>query len=201
MADLPTDEQRGATARRFQGQRALVAAEVVQEAPRSPPAPSATQRATRGFRRAFWHWARWVTLWTLVGLILAAIGGRQVPGPHFNASGATVPAYPTFYPLAHLATVILAVALGVLVVFWVLVGMGAYLRLVWRTTGEAMKPIPTLAEIESELRQAGYNPSIADVVALHQHLRSERNEAALLAGALVIGPQLLARQSQGKPLL
>ena len=39
-----------------------------------------------------------------------------------------------------------------------------------------------------ELRQAGYSPSIADVVALHQHLTCQRNEAAFFAGALVIGP-------------
>ena len=61
-----------------------------------------------------------------MGLILAAIGGRQVPGPHFDATGATVPAYPTFYPLADPATVILAGALGVLILFWLLVGMAAY---------------------------------------------------------------------------
>jgi hypothetical protein len=39
------------------------------------------------------------------------------------------------------------------------------------------------------------------VVAMHQYLTSQRNEAAFLAGALVIGPQLLSRQAQGKPLL
>ena len=200
-SDLPTPEQRESTARRYCGQRALVAAEVVQAAPSSPTAPPVAERPTGGFRRAFWLSARWVTFWTLMGLILAAIGGRQVPGPHFNATGNTIPAYPTFYPLAHPATVILAVALGVLVVFWLLVAMGAYLRLVWQTTGEAMKPVPSLAEIEVELRQAGYDPSIADLVAVHQHLTSQRNEAAIIAGALVIGPQLLAQQAKGEPLL
>jgi hypothetical protein len=142
-----------------------------------------------------------VTFWTLIGLVLAAIGGCQVAGPHFKATGATVPAYATFYPLAHPATFILAVSLGVLAVFWFLVGMGAYLRLVWQTTGEAMKPVPTLAQIDQQLRAEGYTPTIADVVAMHQYLTSQRNEAAFLAGALVIGPQLLSRQAQGKPLL
>ena len=61
--------------------------------------------------------------------------------------------------------------------------------------------MPSLAEIELELRSAGYNPSIADVVAMHQHLTSQRNEATFAAGALAIGPQLLARQAQGNPLL
>ncbi len=64
-----------------------------------------------------------------------------------------------------------------------------------------IKPIPDLTAIDQQLRAEGYDPSIADVVAVHQHLTSQRNEAAFLAGALVIGPQLLARQAQGKPLL
>ena len=90
---------------------------------------------------------------------------------------------------------------SIVVGFWFLAGLGYYLRLVWRTTGEAMKPIPSLAEIDQQLRAKGYDPSIADVVALHQYLTSQRNEAAFFAGALVIGPHLLARQAQGKPLL
>jgi len=91
---------------------------------------------------------------------------------------------------------------GVLLVgFWALVASFAYLRAVLRLTGQATKPIPSLAEIELELRRAGYNPSIADVVALHQHLTGQRNEAAFLAGALVVGPHLLAREAQGKPIL
>ena len=35
-----------------------------------------------------------------------------------------------------------------------------------------------------------------DVVALRRHLTSQRNEAVFLAGALVIGPQLLAHQDK-----
>lgn len=155
----------------------------------------------RSFAKAFWHWARWSTCWTLIALIAAAIGAHQVDGPHFNTTYITVPAYPALYPVAHSATVVLAVALAALAAFWLLIGMGAYLRVAWRTTGEAMKPVPSLAEIELELRKAGYNPSIADVVAMHQYLTSQRNEAAFVAGALIIGPQLLARQAQGKHLL
>ena len=201
MADLPSRRQQESTARRFRGQRALVTPEVVQEATDCPVAPSEALRPTRGFRKACWRWAKWLTFWTLVGLIVAAIGAHRVEGPNFNTTYTTVPAYPTTYPLAHSATIVLAATLGALVVFWLLVGMGAYLRLVWRTTGEAMRPVPSLTEIELELRRNGYDPSIADVVAMHQYLTSQRNEAAFLAGTLVIGPQLLARQAQGKPLL
>jgi len=58
-----------------------------------------------------------------------------------------------------------------------------------------MKPVPSLAEIDAQLRIEGYDPSIADVVAMHQDLTSQRNEAAFFAGALVVGPHLLARQA------
>jgi hypothetical protein len=78
--------------------------------------------------------------------------------------------------------------------------VGYYLRLVWQVTDDALRPIPPLTEIDQQLRAEGYNPSIADVVAMQQHLTSQRNGAALTAGALVIGPQLLARQAQGKSI-
>jgi hypothetical protein len=158
-------------------------------------------RTRRGFKAAFWHWARLVTLFTVIGLIAAAFGAHRVNGPTFNTDYQAVPAYPLLYPLAHRVTVVLGVGLIVLVGFWFLVGLGWYLRLVWRTTGEAMKPVPSLPEIEQQLRAEGYNPSIADVVALHQYLTSQRNEAAFFAGALVFGPHLFARQASGKPLL
>jgi hypothetical protein len=70
-----------------------------------------------------------------------------------------------------------------------------------RTLNEALKPVPTLAEIELELRSEGYNPSIADVVAFEQHLKSERNEALLTAGALIAIPEVLYRQALGRPLI
>jgi hypothetical protein len=131
---------------------------------------------------------------------VAAIGGHQVDGPNSNTSYTTVAAYPVIYPIAHRATVVLAVSLGVMVAFWFVGGMGAYFRLVRQTTKEAMKPVPSLAEIDQQLRAEGHDPSISDLVAMHGYLTSQRNEAALLAGALIIGPHLLARQAQGKPL-
>jgi drug/metabolite transporter (DMT)-like permease len=88
-----------------------------------------------------------------------------------------------------------------LVVYWASVATFFYVRLVCRATDAAVAPIPSLAEIELQLRAEGYSPSIADVVAIEQHLKSQRNEAALTAAALVIGPQLLAKQAKGQPLL
>lgn len=200
--ELPSAEQQQATADRYKGERALVTPQVVQEAtPASLQRHRTADEPRRGLRKVFWHWTRWLTLWTLIGLIVAAVGAHQVNAPNFNTTYTTVPAYPLIYPIAHSATVVLGIALLILVGFWFLVGMGCYLRLVWRTTGEAMKPVPSLAEIDQQLRAEGYVPSIADCVALHQYLTSQRNEAAFFAGALVIGPQLLAQQARGKPIL
>jgi hypothetical protein len=137
----------------------------------------------------------------LIILIVAAIGAHQVDGPHFNTNPRLVPTYPAIYPLANRATIVLVVALGVLVAFWLLVGMCAYVRLIWRMMDEAVKPNPSLTAIDQQLRAEGHDPSIADVVAMHQYLTSQRNEAIVVTGALVIGPQLLARQARGRSLL
>src|SRR5664279_5042206 len=89
MADLPSPEQQGATARRYRGQQALVTPEVVQEAVRQPAAPLLAGKPARGLRRMFWHWARWLTFWTLIALIVAAIGAHQVDGPRFSTTYST----------------------------------------------------------------------------------------------------------------
>lgn len=91
-----------------------------------------------------------------------------------------------------------AKGLGVIVVYWVLAYTFWYLRLAHRTTQAVLKDIPTLQEIDWQLRQEGYNPTIQDCVAIEQHLKSERNENAVLLGAILIGPQLLNAQAKGK---
>jgi len=55
------------------------------------------------------------------------------------------------------------------------------------------------AETDAELRAEGYNPSLQDVIAVEQHLKSERNEVALIAGGLIVGLHVMARQANGKP--
>ena len=201
MPDRPTPEQQETTACRYRGQTAMVAHEAEHEVHDQSSPPPPTVEPGRNFRQVFWHWSRWLTFWTLIGLIVAAIAAHQVDGPNVDDTYTTVPAYPAIFHFAHCAAVVLAVALAVEVAFWFLAGMGAYFHLVRQTTREAMQPVPSLAEIDQQLRAEGHDPSIADVVAMHQYLTSQRNEAALLTGVLVIGPQLLARQAQGRPLL
>jgi hypothetical protein len=201
MSNLPSPEQQETTARRYRGRLVLPPSAPLQKSMGPPEKAVEADQPPATFSQMIWHWARWLTFWTLIGLIVGAIGAHQVDGPHFSTTYSTAPAYPAIYPTAHGATVVLAVALGVMVAFWFLLALGYYLRLVWRTTGEAMTSIPSLAEIDQQLRSEGYDPSIADVVAMHGYLTSQRNDAAFLAGALIVGPHLLARQAQGKPLI
>jgi hypothetical protein len=152
MFDLPMPDQLAATAKLNPGQGAPATVEPVQ-APPDHSGPTTGVHKPHG-SRAFWHWARLVTVWTAIGLVIAVLAAHRVNGPP-----------PPTYVIAHGTTIVLAAALGVLVVFWIFVAVAAYLRLIWRTTGEAMRPIPSLAEIEQQLRREGHDPSIADVEA------------------------------------
>jgi len=42
---------------------------------------------------------------------------------------------------------------------------------------------------------------VQDVLAMHDHLTKQRNEALVVAGAMVVGTNLAARQASGKSLL
>lgn len=76
-----------------------------------------------------------------------------------------------------------------------------YHRAVQGAVDDAIRPIPTLGEIDQQLRAEGYVPSVQDCIAVEQHLKSNRNEALLTVGALTLGVQALSRTAQGKPLL
>jgi hypothetical protein len=88
----------------------------------------------------------------------------------------------------------------VLVGFWSCVAFGAFMWAFHCQVREAFKPVPSLAEIDAAFRAEGYDPSTADVVAMHQYLTSQRNEAALITGGLLIGIHAASRVAEGKPL-
>ena len=93
---------------------------------------------------------------------------------------------------------VVGIGIGWLLGYWLILGMIWYLRAIWVSFHQATVPIPSLQEIDAQLRQEGFNPSIADCVAVEQHLRANRNEAFLVNAALVFGPTLLAKQAQGR---
>jgi hypothetical protein len=85
--------------------------------------------------------------------------------------------------------------------FWVAMFFVAIMRTGHRAICVATRPIPTLDEIGRELTLRGYTPSFQDCATAQAILKSERNEALVVAGGLIVGAHLLGRQAAGKPLL
>jgi hypothetical protein len=69
-----------------------------------------------------------------------------------------------------------------------------------RNINVAMEPIPSPAQIEWELRQQGYNPTLADVAAVQQMCIARRNEAALGAAVGLGALYVAGRTANGKPV-
>jgi len=78
------------------------------------------------------------------------------------------------------------------------VGTGDHRRILVNHTNlqVAVKPIPSLPRSMPSSGE-GYNPSIQDVIAVEQHLKSERNEAALIAGGLIVGLPRHGQEAKG----
>jgi hypothetical protein len=70
-----------------------------------------------------------------------------------------------------------------------------------RNINVAMQPVPSPAEIEWQLRQQGYNPTLADVAAVQQMCIARRNEAALGAAVGLGALYVAGRTANGKPIL
>jgi hypothetical protein len=85
--------------------------------------------------------------------------------------------------------------------YWFLAGMYCYLRVANRQFDAARAPLPSLQEIAAHLRAEGFDPSIADCIALQNQLKREKIEHGVIAGAMFVGPTLLARQARGGPIL
>lgn len=60
----------------------------------------------------------------------------------------------------------------------------------------AARPIPSPAEIELQLRLEGYEPSLQDVLAVHQLYVVQRREAETLVGIALGGLYLVNRELQ-----
>ena len=77
-----------------------------------------------------------------------------------------------------------------------------YSRMVFQAIDQARIPVPTPAEIELALwKQNGVQPSLQDVLAVHQMLQSQKNRDVFAAAALVGVGVLGARQMEGHGLL
>ncbi len=190
--ELPTPDQQRATAKRYRGQRARQIYEPT-EIPRSAgPDPAPPTRAKGAWKHTLWQWLVRTTLISVlafvVGIVLTLVNTDQQSGTPHNQFVNTISG-------------VMMAPVFVMAFIWVLVIIGGILWSIHTNLQVAVKPIPSLAEIEAQLRAEGYDPSIQDVIAVEQHLKSERNEAALIAGGLIVGLHVMARQANGKPPL
>jgi hypothetical protein len=185
-ADLPTPDQQRATADRYRGQRARRAYEPT-EIP-SAPHPAPPPRVKGAWKQALWRLlirATWISVLALaIGIVLALLNTN-----HGSARSQVL----------SVMVGVLVAPIFIMVVIWMLVILGGIFWSIHTNLKVATKPIPSLAEIDARLRAEGYDPSLQDLMAVEQHLKSERNEAALIAGGLIIGLQAMARQAKGKP--
>jgi hypothetical protein len=185
----PTPEQQRATAERYRGQRARQVHQPT-ELPHAPQqvAPPRT-RAPGAWKHALWRLLVRATVWSVIalvaGIVLTLLNGENADGnPHSQ--------------FLNTVSGVLIAPICVMAFIWLFVVIIGMLWGIHTNLKVAVKPIPSLAEIEAQLRAEGYNPSIQDVIAVEQHLKSERNEAALLAGGMIVGLDLMARKANGK---
>ena len=147
-----------------------------------------------------WSTSKWISLW--VTLISIGLLGLSIPFPrvvlfHWTIIGAD-PSNGDYVPVVW-SFGFAVLGFAVLIGYWFCAAIFLWLRGMHRLGNEAHAPIPSLAEIERQLRAVGYDPSIADCVAIEQHLKSERNEKAVVYGALLIGGLAAGRVANGKP--
>jgi hypothetical protein len=94
--------------------------------------------------------------------------------------------------------VAVGIALGYLVIFWCGSFLFFYIRSLDRNLVQAFATIPSPAEIEAQLRAEGLDPTLQDVLLTHQYLTSQRNEAAVITGAMLVAIHHAAKVSKGK---
>ncbi len=157
-----------------------------------PPVPLARPRK-RLTAKDVYHRISWLVFF---GCLVTLIIGITHPVPavdYDNVVGKYV-TVPSASPLIFWS-------IGIFLGYWFIVGMFFYLRTANRHFDAARAPLPTLQEIAAHLRDEGFDPSIADCIALQNQIKMEKIEQGVIAGAMFIGPSLLARQASGKPIL
>ena len=149
--------------------------------------PSAAPHGQARRRAPFWRWAKAIS-WAciaiaLVGLVIciADYGEGEFRNQAVGRFGAD-----------------LITAVFVPIFFWFIVLIVGLLRGFHQNLKTATTPIPSLQEIDRQLRLEGYQPSLQDLLAVEAHLRAQRNEAALAAGVIFLGLHEAARTSRGK---
>lgn len=139
-----------------------------------------------------WRFSGWLTLICVVGAVVGAVVAlaswqRNVPPS----------------PVLTFAINTIVGCVAVLAFYWLFAILFLFLRTVHRNAKVAFAPIPTLQTLDAQLRQEfpGCQPSLQDLLAVEARIKSERNEAALVTGGMLVGIHLAGRVASGKPIL
>ena len=187
MSKLPSAEQQAATAAKYSRPVPF---------PIDDLRPPVVQAVAEPEEPLAWYWK----LSTLVTLfcIIAFVGGlawnilmHDVFTHHQSFTGTGLKGS------LHTGTAIWVGALALLISFWLFflfIGFFVmWFKLGWGLTADAMRPCPTPAEIEQGLRTRGYNPSIADVMAIHAAAKQEQYENVAVAGAWFVANHIMGQ--------
>jgi hypothetical protein len=107
------------------------------------------------------------------------------------------------YPMVDVPTVspLVGWSIALFCAYWFIVGMFFYLRGMNHQFDLANAPLPSLQEIAAHLRDEGFDPSIADCIALQNQLKLQKIEHGVAFGAMMVGPSILAHQAKGGKIL
>jgi hypothetical protein len=175
---IPTPEQQAATAAKF----AKPVPYPIDDLRPTAAAPVEAQK------RWYWKLAKWMSLFCFLAFVAGVVemvvwrNSGHVETAH--GSGLYLAGGPLMFASA--------LTLCVFWMFFLFIGFfKVWFGLGWGFTKEALKPCPTPAEIEYELRARGYNPSIQDVLAVHAAAKREQYENVALAGGWFVANHLL----------
>ncbi|MGD0220684.1 MAG: hypothetical protein ABSC73_09570 [Acidimicrobiales bacterium] len=146
----------------------MTSSEIVQAQPQGQP----------GLYARFQHFVvRWLILVTVVWFVLMLIIGNSTS--HFEDNCERV---------------------GIVIIsLWGCLILIAVFRFIWRVSGVAFTPIPGPAEIETQLRAyLGRQPTLEEMNAAQQMIKTRRNEALLGLGAVFGGMYLGGRALKGR---
>jgi hypothetical protein len=149
-------------------------------------APYEQIRPRRSFRFWFWRCAQIWTVLSLVVCVIAFIGASSSP-PQSPAN--------LFWNQVTFCA-ILPVGL-----FWIVAWFFPFLFAFHENVKVAVKPIPSLQEIEQQIVLAGYTPTLQEVLLVEQRLKSERNTAVAVSAGLIVATYAGARIAKGESII
>jgi hypothetical protein len=184
MSELPSAEQQAATAAKYSKPVPF---------PIDDLRPPVVQAVVEPEEELAWYWT--LAILATLFCIVAFVGGLTWNILMHNVFTHHQSFFSSGWGAVRTGSAIWIGALAFLILFWfffLFIGFFVmWFKLGWGLTQNAMKPCPTPAEIEQKLRARGYNPSVADVMAVHTAAKREQYENVALAGAWFVANHIL----------